>query len=96
MRNDEIRKLTIELLHKEGIKIVEENIKIWNCESMRASDVKSGCDFVKREGLNPVLVYTNNVPLKDYIEQAENVRIFEREELTVLAIRHNSDLLKWL
>ena len=96
MRNDEITKLTSELLQKEGIQITKDNVKIWNCNQMQASDVKRGCDFVKREGLNPVLVYTNKVPLKDYIANAEKVDIFDNEELTKLALRHNSDLLKWL
>ena len=96
MRNDEITKLTIDLLQKEGIQITKDNVKIWNCSQMQASDVKRGCDFVKREGLNPVLVYTNKVPLKDYISIAENIDIIDNEELTKLAIRHNSDLLKWL
>ena len=58
--------IIIKLLAKNGEIITEKNIKVWEQDTMRLKDVKVGCDYIKRESLIPILVYTNTVPNKTY------------------------------
>lgn len=92
----EVKPLIIQLLEKEGLKIIEDNIKIWSTDTMRSIDVKGACDYIKSTGASPVLVYTNKVPFKSFISQKEAVKIYDKEDLEILAIRHDSKLLKYL
>lgn len=93
---NEVKPLIIELLKKEGHTITADNIKIWETDFMLSKDVAKGANYVKSNGLTPVLVYTNKVPMKDYIGKSEGVKIYDEEDLAILSIRHNSDLIKYL
>jgi hypothetical protein len=95
-KSNEVKPLIIDLMKKEGDTITSDNIKIWESDAMLAKDVVGGCNYIKSNGLISVLVYTNKVPMKDYISKSEGVKIYDAEDLAVLAIRHNSDLIKYL
>lgn len=95
-KSAEVKPHIIQLLKNEGLNITEDNIKIWAQDTMLANQVKLACDYIKAKGLAPVLVYTNKVPLKLYLQEHEGVRIFDEEDLAQLSIRHDSPLLMYL
>ena len=92
----EVKPLIINIMQKLGHIITDDNIKIWSRDSMLATDVVKGCNWVKSSGLEPVLVYTNKVPLKAHIGKAEGVKVFDIDDLSILAIQYDSDLVKYL
>lgn len=94
-KSSEVKPHIIQLLKNEGLNITEDNIKIWAQDTMLANQVKLACDHIKSKGLAPVLVYTNKVPMKSYLQEHEGVRIFDEEDLTQLSIRHDSPLLMY-
>lgn len=94
-KSAEVKPHIINLLKKEGYDITEDNIKIWAQDNMLAHQVKLACDYIKSNGLALVLVYTNKVPMKSYLQEQEGVKIFDEEDLTKLSIRHNSPLLMY-
>ena len=57
---------------------------------MLLSNVKKGCDYIKRESLTPILVYTNKVPHKEYMEKNESIKIYEQKDLCELALKENN------
>lgn len=62
----------IALLDEFGVDVCSENIKVWDRPTMAMINVVRGCNAVKRnESLNDVVVYTNKVPHKDYIEMVQ-------------------------
>lgn len=95
-KSSEIKSHIVDLLKREGFSITEDNIKIWNQRAMLSGQVKLACDYIKSRGLEPVLVYTNKVPLKSYLQEQEGVRIFDEEDLSILSIRHGSSLSWYL
>lgn len=94
--SDKVKPLIIDLIKKEGFNITVDNIKIWSGNTMSPNNVIIGCNYVKSNGLPLVLVYTNKVPSKDAIEKSHGVKIYDIEDLTVLSIRHQSELIKYL
>lgn len=91
----EVKPLIIDLLKREGFGITSDNIKIWKTSRMNCSDVKIGCDFIKSKGLPLVLVYTNEVPYKSYMEEKEGIKIFDIKDLEILSFRQDSELLRY-
>lgn len=78
----------IELLHKDGIIVTEDNIKIWNVDVMSLKDVKIGCDYIKQTDIPNVLVYINTVPNRPDIQNNEDVVIIDSEILKRMALKH--------
>lgn len=95
-KSAEVKPHIINLLKNEGYDITEDNIKIWAQDTMLANQVKLACDYIKSKGITPVLVYTNKVPLKLYLQEHEGIKIFDEEDLAQLSIRHDSPLLMYL
>ena len=95
-KSKEVKPLIIDLLKNEGLNITEDNIKIWAQDTMLANQVKLACDYIKSNGLAPVLVYTNKVPLKSYLQEHEGIKIFDEEDLSQLSIRYDHSLLMYL
>jgi len=93
---EEIKTLIVDLLYKEEVHIVNDCIKIWETDYMLMSDVKRAADNIKSKGFPKVLVYTNKVPNKNYIEKNEEIKIFDYDDLCCLSIRHDSDLVEFL
>lgn len=96
MNREDIKPLIIDLLKKEGFDIVEDNIKIWNTQKMIINNVLIACEYIKYNRLNPILVYTNKVPLKEHLEKTQGIKIFDIEDLQILSIKHNSKLIKYI
>lgn len=95
-KSKEVKPLIIDLLKNEGLSITEDNIKIWMQDSMQSNQVKLACDYIKSNGLSPVLVYTNKVPSKKYLQEKEGIKIFDEEDLAQLSIRHGHSLIMYL
>jgi hypothetical protein len=84
------------ILKKEGYDISDDIIKVWNRPTMMIGDVIIGCNYVKRVG-SDIVVYTNSVPNKEYIESNEKVKIFDNEDLLKLSLKyHQHDLFDML
>lgn len=90
---DEAVSMIIDILNKEGYNVTEYNIKTYFTPMMKMVDVKRGCDYVKNTLNSNVIVYTNNVPNKNYMEVNEEMVILDNQDLIKFALKyHNYEL----
>lgn len=86
--------IIIDIFFKEGIVINEKNVSF--CKNESAIDVIVKCSDIKKTGSN-VLVYSCGITNKHIISKTEVVKIFDKEDIKVLALKYsNIDLYKML
>lgn len=88
-----------EILSKEGYYIKDSNIKICEDETINMVDASRACKYIKSNlFIEDVIIFICSISNKDYLEQIEKVKIFDRDDLKELAIKYKeyslSDLLK--
>jgi len=86
--------MIIDIFFKEGIVINDKNVIF--CKGTSAIDVIVKCSDIKKTG-SDILVYSCNVSNKTLISKKENVKIFDKDDIKVIALKHsNIELYKIL
>jgi len=84
--------MIIELLSKSGKNVTEQNIKSWQRPKMAYDDIIRGINHVKSLG-SDIVVYTNEVMLKERTAEENNITILDVSDLKELSIKFgNYDL----
>lgn len=86
-RKERALSLIQKMLELEGLKCSPDCIKSWSSPRMNYNDVLRGISYVKSLG-HKVLVYTNQVLLKERIMQDHDILILDISDLEKLCYKH--------
>jgi hypothetical protein len=86
-RKERALSLIQEMLELEGLKVSPDCTKCWVTPRMNYNDVLRGINYVKSLGSN-VIVYTNQVLLKERIMQDHDILILDISDLEKLCYKH--------